>query len=980
MIRHCQVRIGTKELVAPDKFSKMLEDNLWDEEVFHLASTAVKQHACQRQLSRVNEVCQEAWPSLLRSNPITFSGDKNASLVAAATLVSKPSVAGLDSIESASITSATSPLATTTIPSGPVATASAAAAVAAAFFASNGSLIPCGSMGRSSNSSSNLSSPLSSRSEPRDPSPISSKSSSFSSNFSTPFSTSSSTTFTSASSFSSGSSYQLMTASSVASSSTSSSSSLEEANNTSPTHQFKTILCDKQASFLTSLLPHTLHTASLPPSATESVSVHSNALESRVGQFASDMGNMEIDNHGSNKSLPSTPTPLTSNVTSAPSLSANGPLDATALLHWGLSGNSFPLRTRNPATEAALSASFSSIWPVDSDEPTLGNSDMSFTSSLWQDFHQKFAQFYLASLNSQSTGDIELQLGQALEMDTHGPEEHVFSSAPARQGRNMIQSTVPSKVSPSSPKAFTSSPLSPGSPVLAGCAQSPGRQSSVAMPTTLLASSSLKMTDLASNLQSSPSLVSSGCPPDLPASRLSLSSFSIPSLLDELTRPSGQSRSGEAVPNGTATGRSVECQHRHKLRQSPGRYQCEVCSRSYSTMTGLARHADHFHRKEDQHSLGHPQGRKIQAGLLSSPDETKKSAFSNKSMMQRLTRRNAHVFSTGTPPDPACVSSEARLQVDLEAGIEVEGQETKMKLGTMREEEKDNLEPEEEDEEQEEEASASVATFDSDEAVHSLDRQYTCHLCAKVYFSMSALKMHIRTHTLPCKCTVCGKAFSRMWLLNGHLRTHTGEKPFACTVCQRAFADRSNLRAHMQTHSDVKRYRCIACGKTFSRMGLLTKHKLTACTATSLGKPQTPGSPVQNLSGHARQRNSFMHASPLDRPSTPPNLSMEHSLYPHHKHQHHHRSQSQRQHHPHQTHQQQGKRQPPSLHRMESATPASPINEVNGLQLHVDQYSLEDMYCRENQSPLGLTSSGSLSPPNLTSASAGSLLTSAILT
>ncbi|RTG79953.1 snail 2 [Schistosoma bovis] len=113
---------------------------------------------------------------------------------------------------------------------------------------------------------------------------------------------------------------------------------------------------------------------------------------------------------------------------------------------------------------------------------------------------------------------------------------------------------------------------------------------------------------------------------------------------------------------------------------------------------------------------------------------------------------------------------------------------------------------------------------------HHYGHPYFCHLCNKVYYSMSALKMHVRTHTLPCKCNLCGKAFSRMWLLNGHLRTHTGEKPFACMICTRAFADRSNLRAHMQTHSEVKRYQCLHCDRTFSpRMGLLTKHQTTSC-------------------------------------------------------------------------------------------------------------------------------------------------------
>ncbi|XP_069822141.1 zinc finger protein SNAI3 [Dendropsophus ebraccatus] len=112
-------------------------------------------------------------------------------------------------------------------------------------------------------------------------------------------------------------------------------------------------------------------------------------------------------------------------------------------------------------------------------------------------------------------------------------------------------------------------------------------------------------------------------------------------------------------------------------------------------------------------------------------------------------------------------------------------------------------------------------------------RYFSCPHCSKAYSSLGALKMHIRTHTLPCACRICGKAFSRPWLLQGHIRTHTGEKPFSCYHCGRGFADRSNLRAHLQTHSEVKRYRCLGCGKTFSRISLLTKHRDGCCCPMS---------------------------------------------------------------------------------------------------------------------------------------------------
>nr|CAD7590750.1 unnamed protein product [Timema genevievae] len=118
-------------------------------------------------------------------------------------------------------------------------------------------------------------------------------------------------------------------------------------------------------------------------------------------------------------------------------------------------------------------------------------------------------------------------------------------------------------------------------------------------------------------------------------------------------------------------------------------------------------------------------------------------------------------------------------------------------------------------------------------------KSFSCKYCEKTYVSLGALKMHIRTHTLPCKCKLCGKAFSRPWLLQGHIRTHTGEKPFTCPHCHRAFADRSNLRAHLQTHSDIKKYSCTSCSKTFSRMSLLSKHVDGGCPGAHPSPPPT---------------------------------------------------------------------------------------------------------------------------------------------
>ncbi|CAG5124113.1 unnamed protein product, partial [Candidula unifasciata] len=104
-----------------------------------------------------------------------------------------------------------------------------------------------------------------------------------------------------------------------------------------------------------------------------------------------------------------------------------------------------------------------------------------------------------------------------------------------------------------------------------------------------------------------------------------------------------------------------------------------------------------------------------------------------------------------------------------------------------------------------------------------------CPHCDKVYVSMPAYSMHVRTHNQGCECPHCGKKFSRPWLLQGHIRTHTGEKPFGCPQCGKSFADKSNLRAHIQTHSTEKPYVCGRCGKAFALKSYLYKHEESSC-------------------------------------------------------------------------------------------------------------------------------------------------------
>lgn len=78
----------------------------------------------------------------------------------------------------------------------------------------------------------------------------------------------------------------------------------------------------------------------------------------------------------------------------------------------------------------------------------------------------------------------------------------------------------------------------------------------------------------------------------------------------------------------------------------------------------------------------------------------------------------------------------------------------------------------------------------------------SCHLCSKVFSSITSRKRHERTHLgiRAYTCRFCKKSFSQSGHLNIHIRSHTGSKPYQCIKCGRSFARRDALLRHNLTH------------------------------------------------------------------------------------------------------------------------------------------------------------------------------------
>ncbi|XP_066992831.2 uncharacterized protein [Anabrus simplex] len=112
--------------------------------------------------------------------------------------------------------------------------------------------------------------------------------------------------------------------------------------------------------------------------------------------------------------------------------------------------------------------------------------------------------------------------------------------------------------------------------------------------------------------------------------------------------------------------------------------------------------------------------------------------------------------------------------------------------------------------------------------VHSGERPYPCHICAKGFTTKWNLQLHRWTHasrsSKPFKCSLCKSAFFRRTDYTSHMHSHRNERPYTCNYCGCQFIRKYNCLRHVREHEKVKSFTCNVCNKTFHRSYYLQEH------------------------------------------------------------------------------------------------------------------------------------------------------------
>ncbi|XP_072747099.1 uncharacterized protein [Anoplolepis gracilipes] len=106
------------------------------------------------------------------------------------------------------------------------------------------------------------------------------------------------------------------------------------------------------------------------------------------------------------------------------------------------------------------------------------------------------------------------------------------------------------------------------------------------------------------------------------------------------------------------------------------------------------------------------------------------------------------------------------------------------------------------------------------------DTGYTCPTCGKKFKKEQHVIQHLKTHEgKQWECDTCSKLFTTKYFLKKHKRLHSGEMPYKCKICDKSFTFQQSYHKHRFYHKDEKPHSCATCGRSFKELSTLHNHE-----------------------------------------------------------------------------------------------------------------------------------------------------------